>query len=99
VIDWFGLFANSLWILALAGALAAFSYASWQASQEGRKLSAVLSSKGYRTIFNLAALLFCASQAMTAASLLLTILWIVLGVGILVLFIFSFSHVGKVKID
>ena len=99
MIDWFGLFANSLWILALAGALAAFSYASWQASQAGSKLSTVISSKSYRIIFVLATSFFCARQAMTAASFLLAILWIILGAAIVMMFIFNFPRRGNVKMD
>jgi len=47
----------------------------------------------------LATSFFCASQAMTAASFLLAILWIILGAAIVMMFIFNFPRRGNVKMD
>jgi hypothetical protein len=83
MIDWFSLFANSLWIIALALALATLSYASWRASVDREKLRSILGKGEYSTIFSLAGILFCAGLALTAPSILQTILWTILGIGFL----------------
>jgi hypothetical protein len=80
LIDWFGLFANSLWILGCALALSALSYASWQASQGGEKLGARLAMPGSRRALCISGLLFCIGLAMLSATTIEMILWILLGV-------------------
>lgn len=84
MIDWGGLAANALWILGCALALATFSYASWQASLHGSKLSALLKRPPMQAGFNLAGSLFSAGQALTSTPLWAIILWAALGVIFLV---------------
>lgn len=81
MIDWFNLAANSLWILGCALALAAFSYASWQASLFDEKMLARLETPGIQRALYFAGLLFCAGQAMLSDSLLVTLLWGALGIA------------------
>jgi hypothetical protein len=85
MINWFSLFANSLWIIALALALATLSYASWRASIDREKLRTSLGRGDYAAIFSLAGVLFCTGLAMTAPSTLQIILWIILGIGFLII--------------
>ena len=80
MIDWGGLAANSLWILGCALALATFSYASWQAAENGSKLSALLKQPGVQAGFNLAGSLFSAGLALTSGLGWMMILWAALGV-------------------
>jgi hypothetical protein len=79
MIDWMGLAANSLWILGLAVALAALSYASWQAWQNKEKLRLRLASRGAQLAFNLAGVLFCAGLAAASQSWWQILLWAILG--------------------
>ena len=46
MIDWYNLFANALWIFALALALATLGFARWGARMEGEKLKTVLNRAG-----------------------------------------------------
>ena len=84
MIDWFSLFANSLWILGLAVALATFSYASWQASILNQRTRLQLMSPGSLTAFSAAGLLFCAGLAATSDRILEVIIWSILGILFLV---------------
>ncbi len=79
MIDWMDLGANSLWIVSLAILLAAVSVASWQGSQAGLRVRAVLAKPGYQILLNLAGLLFCAGLALTSPALWERMLWAVLG--------------------
>ena len=92
MIDWFNLAANSLWIVGCALALAAFSYASWQASLSDEKLRTRLETQGIQRALYFAGLLFCAGQAMLSDSLLVMILWGVLGVAFCVGLALAFRH-------
>jgi hypothetical protein len=87
MINWLSLAANSLWIIALAMALAAISQASWQSSRQRLKLRMVLEGSGYQVIFGLAGILFCAGMALTTTSTLLTAAWGILGVACLASFL------------
>jgi hypothetical protein len=84
MIDWSGLAANSLWILGCALALATFSYASWQASMNSSKLSALLRQTPMQAGFNLAGSMFSAGLALTSGPGWKMILWAALGVIFLV---------------
>ena len=79
MIDWYGVFANSLWILGLSLALATFSYASWQASMNHERTLARLKRTEILIAFSLAALLFCAGLAATSDTVLEIIIWSILG--------------------
>jgi len=80
MIDWGSLAANSFWILGCALALAATSYASWQAALSGIKLGVQLKQPQLRASLDLAGLLFCTGLLLTADSRLTMIVWAVLGV-------------------
>ena len=84
MIDWGNLAVNALWILGCSLALAAFSYASWQASVHGEKITVSLKSPGIRLSLHLGGLLFCLGLALGADSLLEKIVWALLGIAILV---------------
>lgn len=88
MIDWFSVFANSLWILGLALALGTFSYANWQASVLHEKTIALLKRPGYLISFNIAILLFCAGLAATSDTTLEIVVWSILGLLFLVQMIF-----------
>ena len=92
VIDWFNLAANSLWIIGCALALAAFSYASWQASMFNETLRARLETPGIQRALFFAGLLFCMGQAMLSDSLLVTVLWGVLGLAFCVGLVLAFRR-------
>jgi hypothetical protein len=81
MIDWYNLLMNALWILACALALAAVSYASWQASVLGEKFRVVLGKSGIQQALNAAGLLFCAGLAGTSDVLWQRLLWILLALG------------------
>ncbi len=84
MIEWGGLAANSLWILGCALALATISYASWQASLAGIKLSAQLKRPQLQAGFSLAGLLFCAGLSLTSDVGWRLGLWAILGVFFLI---------------
>jgi hypothetical protein len=78
VIDWYNLAANSLWIFALALALAVLSFASWEAKTGGKRLRDVLSRPRWELTLNLAGALFCLGLAATSDKLWERILWLLL---------------------
>ena len=84
MIDWFNLAANTLWIVALALALAALSYASWQASLMKVSLRSVVDGFGIQVVLYTAGLLFCLGLAATSTPLWQVILWLLLALGFIV---------------
>jgi len=80
MIDLFNLAANSLWIFALALALATLSFARWQAGVDGVKLKTVLNQSGWQMSLNLAGTIFCAGLALTTEVWWEQLLWAVLGI-------------------
>ena len=83
MIDWGNLASNALWILGCSFVLAAFSYASWQASVQKEKLTATLKSSAISRSIHIGGILLCAGLALNAHSIIEMILWSILGVGIL----------------
>ena len=86
MIEWLNLASNSLWIFGLALALAAFSYASWQASSNHEKsvrnkFRLVLSSPSVHLALNMAGMLFCAGLAATSTTIFEIVLWIILAIA------------------
>jgi len=81
MIDWYNLVMNALWIAACALALAAFGYASWQASAQKTKFRVVVGQPAVQIALNLAGILFSAGLAGTTDTLWQRILWILLAVG------------------
>jgi hypothetical protein len=78
MIDWWGVCSNALWIGGGALALAAFSYASWQASVNRQRLRQALGQSSIQTALNVAGALFSLGLAATARSLLEAIVWLIL---------------------
>jgi hypothetical protein len=83
MINWGNLAANAAWIVGCAIALAALSYASWEAAESGEKFSARLQQRSYQLAFDLAGLLFCLGLAATSSNLLLAIAWLALAIAFL----------------
>jgi len=79
MIDWYNLFANALWIFALAFALAVIGFARWKASQDSTKLGMVLNQTGWQMALNTAGVVFCLGLAATSNKLWEQILWLVMG--------------------
>lgn len=52
MIDWRGVLSNSAWIVGLAMALAAFSYAEWRAASRGEDLRAALARRQFRILLS-----------------------------------------------
>jgi hypothetical protein len=80
VIDWFNLAANSLWILGAALALAAVSFASWEASLKMVKFRQQLNQPGCQAALNMAGLMFCLGLAGTSSRWWEIVLWLLLSV-------------------
>jgi hypothetical protein len=76
MIDWYGFAANSLWIMALALALAILSFARWEATRQRKKLGQILMERGWQVGLAVAGILFCGGLAATADSAWKTILWL-----------------------
>jgi hypothetical protein len=66
MIDWYGVLRNTLWIVGLAVALAAFSYAEWWRHLQAPKqsLRQALSGAGFQAASGLGMVLFCAGLAL-----------------------------------
>jgi len=78
MINWIGLLTNSIWILAIALALAVVSVAYYKARFKGEKLRTVLNYPTYTLPLNLSGALFCLGMAVTSARWWEILLWIVL---------------------
>ena len=87
MLDWRALAFSSVWVFAAALALAAFSHASWAASQRQIKLGQVLGEKGYARIFNLAGVLFCIGMAGSVTETWRLVAWLVLGALFLLMWV------------
>ena len=83
MIDWYNLIMNACWIFGCSVALAALSYASWEASAQGEKIRTCLSQDHIQISLNLSGLLFCVGLAGTSDVVWQRILWILLGLGFL----------------
>ena len=92
MIDWVNLAANSLWILGCAMALAALSYASWQASLYKVKLRARLETPGIQRSLYLSGVLFSAGLAILSETIFETALWVILGALFIWALIMSFRR-------
>jgi hypothetical protein len=77
MIDGWSVCSNALWISGGALALAAFSYASWQASITPQRLTQALRQSSIQAALNAAGTLFSLGLAATARSLPEAIVWLV----------------------
>jgi len=78
VIDWYDLAANAIWITGCALALAAVSYAHWEASMRGERLRVSLRRPWMQIATHLAGALFCLGLAVTSRSVIELIIWLIL---------------------
>ncbi|MFN2108162.1 MAG: hypothetical protein ACK2UI_00750 [Anaerolineae bacterium] len=83
MIDVWGVFSNSLWILGLAVLLAVWSYASYEASRRKQKVRHVMHELGYALALNAGMVLFLAGMATTEDRWWARVLWIVIGLGVI----------------
>lgn len=97
MIDWYGLFANSLWILGLSIALATLSYASWQASVLRERTVNLLKTSGSLTSFSIAGTLFCAGLATTSDAVIETVIWTILAFLFLIQLVLNARQVNPPK--
>lgn len=81
LIDWAGVARNALWILGLSVALAAWSYASWQAGVRRIGLRKALGRASFQASFNLGLLLFSIGLAWSAVRAWERIAWIALALA------------------
>ncbi len=86
-IDWFGVFSNALWVLGLATALAAVSYADWRRrlAQPRLTLRQALGQPTFQAAWSLGLLLVSAGLALASEPLWQTALWAVLALAFLFL--------------
>jgi ABC-type xylose transport system permease subunit len=84
MIDWYNLAANSLWILAMALALATLSYARWEARERQERLRITLSRSALQVKLNFSGALFCLGLASTSRALGERVLWLFLMVLFLI---------------
>ena len=78
MIDWLSLVFNSIWIIAIALAVAVFSIAYYQSQQRGVKIRALLNEQKYTLPLNISGAVFCLGMALTADKWWEIILWIIL---------------------
>ncbi|MDR3574719.1 MAG: hypothetical protein P4L50_12710 [Anaerolineaceae bacterium] len=92
LIDWGDLAANALWIIGLGLALAAMSFASFEASTGHLRLKDVLTQNRFEIILDLAGILFCSGLAATSSQLIALILWIILAALFLISIVLSLRN-------
>jgi len=80
MIEWYNLFANAIWIFALALVLAMISFARWEALSQGMKLREVLSLPAWQIKLNITGGIFCIGLALTSAKTWEQALWGVMAV-------------------
>ncbi len=81
MIDWFGVFHNTLWIVGLAIGLAALSYADWRRRTTAPPASFrhALAEPGFQATASLGLTLFCVGLALGSAAGWQIVAWAVLG--------------------
>ncbi len=83
MIDWWGVFSNTLWVVGLAVLLAAWSMAYYEAQHDDRKVREAFSQTSYSWALTVGLMLFCAGLAATEDRWWARVLWTLLGVGFL----------------
>jgi CubicO group peptidase (beta-lactamase class C family) len=81
MIDWWSVFANSLWIGGVAAALAVLSYADWSAHNEGRDFHSTMRRLVSSSAFALSLALACAGGALSVSAGWQRWLWLLLAAG------------------
>lgn len=89
MINWYNLTANSLWIIALALALATLSFARWEARELDQRLGAILSQSKWQTALNLAGILFCGGLAATTEVIWERAVWGILAILFMIQLVFT----------
>lgn len=84
MIDWWMVISNAIWIGGCALALAAASYASWQASMTHRRWRDVVGQPPMQQWLSIAAALFCLGLAATSRSGWETVVWLLLTIAFIV---------------
>ncbi len=84
MIDWYGVFANSLWIIGLSVLLAVWSMVYYESQRTGQLMRVVWDSLGYRWAITVGLLLFCGGLAATDDRLWAQLLWGLLGIAFIV---------------
>jgi hypothetical protein len=92
MIDWANLAANALWILGCAVALAALSYASWQASLSKDRMGAHLSRPSFQAALCFAGMLFSLGMAFTAQAGYAVAVWAILAILLLTIMIWTWRR-------
>jgi preprotein translocase subunit SecY len=82
MIDVWGVFSNSLWVLGLAVLLAVWSYASYEARRRKIKVRHVTNELSYALALNAGMLLFLVGMATTEHRGWARGLWIVVALGV-----------------
>ncbi len=80
MIDWVGVVTNGLWVLGLAGMLAAWSYFDYDAKIHGKPVRQVLNAPMFIRPFSLAAVVFCMGVAASGGSWWQRVAWAVLAI-------------------
>ena len=84
MIDWWGVFANTLWIAGLAVLLAVWSLGYYEGQRFSRPVRRVLAQQGYALSLTIGWVLFCAGMVATESRLWARVLWGGLGVALIV---------------
>ena len=91
MIDWLNLLFNTIWIIALALALAVFSIAYNQAKQQEEKIRKLLSTSKYAVRLNIAGAMFCLGMALTSER------WWEIGLWIVMMGMFAYQGYSNIK--
>jgi hypothetical protein len=84
MINGWGVFSNSLWVLGLSVLLAAWSMSYYEAQRSDKKVLRILSEGGYSWAVTVGLVLFCVGLAATEERLWAQVLWGLLGAAFLV---------------
>jgi hypothetical protein len=78
MINWLNLVYNSIWIVALALALAVFGVAYYQSQWRGEKVKVLLNKAKFTMPLNIAGVIFCVGMALIADKWWEILLWVFL---------------------
>jgi hypothetical protein len=84
MIDWFNLLMNACWIFGCSLALASFSFASWEASQQRKSFKKILIQPNIQIFVNIGGFLFTIGLAGLTEINWQRILWSILAAGFLI---------------